>query len=81
MDNPRPLYNSNMAKVSIVKWPQKWIFVDGTLFFRPTPDFEIAFKTAIFKIFGYARNGTFVNIIPFLRLLYNKYLCHITIVK
>ena len=28
--NPRPLYNSNMAKVSIVKWSQKWIFVYGS---------------------------------------------------
>ena len=77
----RPLYNSNMAKVSIVKWSQKLIFVDGTPFFRPTPDFEIALKTAIFKIFGYARNGTSVNKIPFLRPLYDRYFCHITIVK
>ena len=70
-----------MAKVSIVKWSQKWIFVDGTPFFGPTPDFEIALKTAIFKIFGYARNGTSVNKNPFLRPLYNRYFCHITIVK
>ena len=27
--NLRPLYNSNMAKVSIVKWSQKMIFLDG----------------------------------------------------
>ena len=79
--NLRPLYNSNMAKVSIVKWSQNWIFVDGTPFFGPTPDFEIALKTAIFKIFGYARNGTSVNKNPFLRPLYNRYFCHITIVK
>ena len=46
--NPRPLHNSNMAKVSIVKWSQKWIFVDRTPFFGPTPDFEIALKMAIF---------------------------------
>ena len=26
--NPRPLHDSNMAKVSIVKWSPKWIFVD-----------------------------------------------------
>ena len=70
-----------MAKVSIVKWSQKLIFVDGTSFFGPTPDFKIAFKTAIFKIFGYARNGTSVNKNPFLRPLYNRYFCHITIVK
>jgi hypothetical protein len=62
-----------MAKVSIVKWSQKLIFVDGTLFFGQTPDFEIALKTAIFKIFGYARNGTSVNKNPFLRPLNNSY--------
>ena len=70
-----------MAKVSIVKWSQKLIFVDRTPFFGPTPDFEIALKTAIFKIFGYVRNGTSVHKNPFLRPLYNRYFCHITIVK
>ena len=70
-----------MAKVSIVKWSQKWIFVDRTPFFGPTPDFEIALKTAIFKIFGYARNGTSVNKKPFLRPQNNRYFCHITIMK
>jgi hypothetical protein len=38
-----------MAKVYIVKWSQKLIFVDGTPFFGPTPDFEIALKSAIFQ--------------------------------
>ena len=42
--NPRPLYNSNMAKVSVVKWYQNMIFVDGNPFFCPIPDFEIALK-------------------------------------
>ena len=28
--NLRPLYNRNVAKVSIVKWSQKQIFVDGS---------------------------------------------------
>ena len=46
--NPRPLYNSNMVKVSIAKWSQNTIFVDGNPFSSPTPDFEIALKTAIF---------------------------------
>ena len=69
-----------MAKVFIVKWFKKLIFVDGPPFFGPTPDFEIALKMAIFIIFGYARNGTSVNKNPFLRALYNRYFCHITIV-
>ena len=42
--NPRPLYNSNMAKVYIVKWSQNMIFVDGNFFSGPTPNFEIALK-------------------------------------
>ena len=41
-----------MVKVSIVKWSQNIIFLDGNLFFGPTPDFEIALKTAILKILG-----------------------------
>ena len=49
--------------------------------FWADPDFEIALKTAIFKIFGYARNGTSVNKNPFLRPVYNRYFCHITVVK
>ena len=39
LDNPRLLYNSNIAKVSIVKWSQKFIFVGGTLFFWVDPRF------------------------------------------
>ena len=46
--NPRPLYNSNMAKVSIFKWSQIKNFEDGNPFFGLTPDFLIALKTAIF---------------------------------
>ena len=70
-----------MAKVLIVKWSQNMIFVNGNPFFGPTPDFEIALKTAIFKILGCARNGTSVNKNHVLRPLYNRYFCHITIVK
>ena len=70
-----------MAKVSIVKWSLKWIFVDGSAISRIPNDFEIALKTAIFKIFGYARNGTSVNKNLVLRPLNNKNVCHITIMK
>ena len=79
--NLRPLYNSNMPKVSIVKRSQNMIFVNVNPFFGPTPDFEIALKTAFFKIFGRARNGTSINKNHVLRPLYKKYFCHITIVK
>ena len=50
--NPRPLYNRNVAKVSIVKWPYNWIFVDGNPFFGLTYDFKLALKTAIFQKMG-----------------------------
>ena len=39
--NPRPHYNSNVAKVYIVKWSQNWIFVDGNLFFGLPYDFKL----------------------------------------
>ena len=70
-----------MAKVSIVKWSQNWICVVRSPYFGLTPDFKIALKTAIFKIIGYARNGTSVHKNLFLRPLYNRYFCHITIIK
>ena len=70
--NPRPLYNSNMAKVSIVNWSQIWMFVDGNPFFGSTPDIEIELKTKKFKIFGYPRNGFSINKSLFLRPLYNR---------
>jgi hypothetical protein len=54
--------------------------VDGTPFFGQTPDFEIALKTAILKIFGYARNGTSINKNPskvrFLRYFYFRPFFH-----
>ena len=70
-----------MAKVSIVKWSQKWIFVARTPFFSLTPDLKIALKTAIFKYFWYARNDTSGNKNLNLRPLYDRYFCHITIIK
>ena len=66
---------------SIVFLSQYFKLSRFTHFFGPTPDFEIALKTAIFKIYGYARNGTSVNKNPFLRPLNNRYFCHITIMK
>ena len=38
------------------------IIVDVNPFFSQTPDFEIALKTAILKIFGCAINDTYANI-------------------
>ena len=76
--NPRPFHNSNMIKVYIVKWSQKWIFVDASDISGIPEYFLIALKTAIFKIFGNARNGISVNKNLFLRPLNNTYFFHIT---
>ena len=76
-----PLHNNNMAKVSSVRCFQKLIFVDGNPFFGPIPDLESALKTAIFEIFGCARNGTSVHKNHVLRPLYKRHFCHITIFK
>ena len=73
--------NSNVAKVSIVNWSQKWIFVDGNAFFGLPYDLKIILRTAILQIFGDARTDTSGHKNPFLRPLYNWYFCHITIVK
>ena len=56
--NLRPLKNSNMAKVSIVKWCHNWIFVGGNTFFGLPFDFKINLKALIFQNLGYARNET-----------------------
>ena len=55
--NPRPLHNSNIAKVSIVKWSQIWIFWRKCHFWHTQIFCKWPFKSN-FKIFGYARNGT-----------------------
>ena len=43
--NLRPLYDSNVAKVSILKWYQNLIFVDRNPFFNLPIDFKITLKT------------------------------------
>ena len=81
LDNPRPLYNSNMAKVSIVKWSQKWIFVYGSAISGIPKYFENCRFQCNFKIWGQAEIGTSGHKNPILRPLYNRYFCHITIIK
>ena len=48
--NPRPLCNSNMAKVSIVKWSQNMIFVDGSAISGTPEYFENCRFQGNFKI-------------------------------
>ena len=54
----RPLNNSNMAKLLIVKWAQNLVFVDISPVLV-NPKLENTCKTApFFYILRYARNGT-----------------------
>ena len=81
LDNPRPLYNSNMAKVFIVKRSRKWIFVYGSAISGIPKYFENCRFQCNFKIWGWPKKGRSVHKNQFLRPLYNRYFCHITIVK
>ena len=80
-ENLRSLFNSNVAKVSIVKCSRNLIFVDGNPYFGLPYDFKIALKQAIFPKFGYAGNDTSGHKNTILRPLNNRYFCHINIVK
>ena len=73
---PRPLHNSNTAKVTFLKWSQKWIFVDGSAISSLPKYFENCVFNAILKYLG-----TYVNKNPFLRPLYNRYFCHYTMIE
>ena len=53
----RQLYNSNMAKVSFVKWSQKYTFVAKSPISGIPKDLENAWKADIFETFCFARNG------------------------
>ena len=70
-----------MAKVSIVKWSQKWIFVYGSAISGIPKYFENCRFQFNFKIWGRPKKGSSVHKNQFLRPLYNRYFCHITIVK
>ena len=56
--NLRPLYNSNVAKVSIVMWSQILISTARSTVSGITIYFKNALKAQIIGNFGYARNGT-----------------------
>ena len=65
LDNPRPLYNSNMAKVSIVMWSQKWIFVYGSAISGIPKYFENCRFQCNFKIWGRQKKGVLSTKINF----------------
>ena len=70
-----------MAKVSIVKWSQKWWFVDGSAISGIPKYFENCRFQCNFNIWGWTEKGISVHKNSNLRPLYNIYLCHVTILK
>ena len=77
----RPLYNSNKAKVSIIKSSHNLIRAYGSGVFGIPKNCQITRFACIFQIFGYAKNTTSVSPNEILRPLNNRYFHHITIVK
>ena len=61
----RPLCNSNVAKVSVVKWCQNLIFVARSLISSIPTLLIPACKTGILDDFGYTRNRNSVKKIQF----------------
>ena len=47
--NPRPFYNSNMAKIYIVEWSQNLLFMEGSVFSGIPNYLEYCFFNAILK--------------------------------
>ena len=79
--NLRTLYNSNIPKVSLVKWSQNKIFVAGSVI-SGIPKLK---KKSVFSIILNLRVGQKSSLYPkkspILRPLYNRYFCHISIIK
>ena len=70
--NLRPLFNSNVTKVSVIKWSYNW---------TRTKHVKITSFAYIFQMFGYGNKITYDGPSAIPRPLYNRYLCHITIEK
>ena len=79
--NVRPLFNSNMTKVSVLKWSQNCTRTIRSGVVGIPKYLKNACNTGYFNIFGYAKNTTSDGPTSFLRTLYNRYFCHITIEK
>ena len=80
--NLRPLYNSNMLKVSIVKWSQNKIFVAEVTFLAYPIFWNIAVSMQMLNLRVGQKTGLCHKKSPILRPLYIKYFCHnTTIIK
>ena len=79
--NVRPLFNSNMTKVSVIKWSQNCTRTIKSGVVGIPKYLKNACKAGYFNIFGYAKNTTSDGPSSILRPLYNRYFCNITIEK
>ena len=67
--NLRPLFNSNMAKVSVIKWSQNCTRTITSGIVGIPKYLKNACKAGYFNIFGYAKNTTSDAPSSILRLL------------
>ena len=77
----RPLFNSNMTKVSVLKWSHNWTRTIRSGVFGIPKYLKNACKAGYFNFFGYVKNTTSDGPTSILRALYNRYFCHFTIEK
>ena len=67
----RPLFNSNMTKVSVIMWSPILIWAYRSGVFDIPKDLKNACKAGDLNCFGYAKNTTYVSSNQILRPLYN----------
>ena len=79
--NLRPLFNSNMTKVYVIKWSQNCTRTIRNDVVGIPKYLKNTCKAGYFNICGYAKNFTYEGPSSILRPLYNRYFCHITIEK
>ena len=79
--NLRPLFNSYMTKVYVIKWSQNWTRTIRGGVFGIAKNVRITCFACILQLFGYANNNTSDSLSAILRPLYSRYFCHITIGK
>ena len=79
--NLRPLFNSNMTKVYVIKWSQNCIRTIRNGVVGIPKYLKNECKAGYFEKFGYAKNTTSEGLSSILRPLYSRYFCHITVEK
>ena len=77
----RPLFNSNMTKVSVIMWSPILIWAYRSGVFDIPKDLKNVCKAGYFNFFGYVKNTNSDGPISIPRPLYNRYFCPITIKK